>query len=56
MLCFFCFKQQKFEFLYQLVERKRLLSTVVGVATFSSDKHLDFHDTTFSVLSSLFKV
>ena len=61
-VAFFCFKQvplhikQKFEFLCHLVDGGRLLSVVVGVVSFSSDKTLDFHDTTFSVSPSLFKV
>ena len=61
-LRFFCFKQlplnieQKFEFLYHLIYGERLLSVVVGVVDFSADQPLDFHDTTFSVSPSLFKI
>ena len=60
---FFCFKQlplnikQKFEFSHHLIYEKRLLSVVVrAVSFFSIDKPFYFHDTTFSVSSSLFKV
>ena len=58
----FCFKQlplnikQKFEFSYHLIDGERLLLVVVGVVSFSADKPLDFHDTTFLVSPSLFKV
>ena len=45
---------QKFESLYHLIDEERLLSIVVGVVSFSADKV--FHDTTFSVWPSLFKV
>ena len=48
--------KQKFEFPYQLTDEERLLSVVLGVASFSVDKPLDFHDTIFSVSTSLFKV
>ena len=57
----FCFKQlpldtkQKFEFLYHLIDGERLLSVVVGLVIFSADKPLDFNNTIFSVLLSLFK-
>ena len=53
-----CFKQlplnikQKFEFLYNLIDGERLLSVVV-VVSFSIDKPLDFHHTSFSVSPSL---
>ena len=59
---FLCFKQfplnieQKFEFPYHLIYGERLLSVVVGVVNFSTDKPLDFHDTTISVSPSLFKI
>ena len=59
---FFCFKQlplnikQKFEFSYHLIDRERLISVVVGVVSFSVDKPLDFHDTTFSVSPNLIEV
>ena len=33
-----------------------LLSVVVKLISFLSEKHLDFHDTTFSALLRLFKV
>ena len=58
----FCLRQlslninQKFEFSYHLSDGERLLSAVVGVESFLVVKPLDFHDTTFSVLPSLFKV
>ena len=48
--------KQKFEFLFDLIDGERLLSVVVGVVSFLADKPLDFYDTTFSVLPSLFKV
>ena len=41
--------------MYHLIEEKSLLSVVVRVVTFSVNKSLDFHDTTFSVTTSLFK-
>ena len=59
---FFLIKQltlnmkQNFEFLYHLIDGERLLSVLVGTLRFSADKPLDFHDTTFSVLPSLFKM
>ena len=59
---FFYFKKlplnikQKFEFSYHLIGGEGLLSIVVGVVRFSAEKYLDFHDTTFSVSLSLFKV
>ena len=59
---FFCFKQlplnikQKFGFSYHLIDGERLLSVVIGVESFLTDKPLDFHDTTFSVSPSSFKV
>ena len=59
---FFCFKQlplntkQKFEFRYHLIDGEKLLSAVLVVVSFSADKPLDFHDTIFSALRSLFKV
>ena len=59
---FLCFKQlnlnikQMFEFLFHLIDGERLLSEVMGVSSFLVEKPLDFHDTTFSVLLSLFKV
>ena len=52
----FYFKQlpfntkQKLEFPYYLIDGERLLSVVVGVASFSGDRPLDFYDTIFSVL------
>ena len=58
----FSFKQrplnikQKFEFSYHLIIGERLLSVVVGVINFWVNKYLDFHDTTFSVSPSCFKV
>ena len=58
---FFCFKQlplnieQNFEFSYQSIDGKRILSVVVRILKLSSDKPSDFHDTNFSVLLSLFK-
>ena len=61
-VAFFCFKQlplntkEIFEFLYQLIDAERLLSVVVGVKSFPTEKSLDFYDTTLSVLPSLFKV
>ena len=60
--CVFCFKQlslstkEKFESLYHLINRETLLSLEVGVVRFSADEPLHFHDTTFSVLPSIFKV
>ena len=53
-----CFKQlfvvffplnikQKFEHLEHLIDRDKLLSVVLGVVSFSFNKPLDFHDTTF---------
>ena len=48
--------KSRFESPYNLIERERLLSVAVGVVSFSTDKPLDFHDTTFSVLPSLFEV
>ena len=62
ILSFFCFKQlplntkQKFEFACHLIVGERLLSVVVGVVSFSTEKPLDFHDTIFSVSPSLFKL
>ena len=47
---------KNFESPYQLNDRERLLSVVVGVVSLLADKPLDFHDTTFSVSPSLFKV
>ena len=50
---FFCFTQlplstkQKFEVLFRLFDRERLLSVVVGVVSFSADKPLDFYDAIF---------
>ena len=35
--------------MYHLIDRERLISMAVGVVSFSVDKSLDFHDTTFSV-------
>ena len=52
---FFCSKQlplnikQKYEFLYHFVDRERVLSVVVGVVSFSVNKPLEFHHTTFSI-------
>ena len=48
--------KQEFEFMYHLIDGERLLSAVVGVASVSADKHLDFHDVIFPVSASLFKV
>ena len=48
--------KDNFEYLYQSVDCKRLLSMVVGVVRSSCEKPLDIHDTTFSVLTILFKV
>ena len=42
--------------MYHLIDGERLLSVVVGVASVSADKPLDFHDTIFPVSASLFKV
>ena len=59
---FFYFKQlplnvqQKFEFLYHFINGERLLSAVAGIVSFSAEKPLDFNDTMFSVLPTLFKV
>ena len=58
----FCFDQlplntkQKCEFLYHLIDGGKLSSIVVGVVSFSADKPLDFHDTTFSVSPSFLNV
>ena len=38
------------------MQKKKKLLIVVGVAIFLAGKHLYFHDTFLSVLSSLFKV
>ena len=52
-VAFLCFKQlplnviQKFESPYHLIDGEKLLSAVVGVLSFSVDKPLAFHDTTF---------
>ena len=60
--CVFCFKQlplnitQTFKGLCHLIDGERLLSVVVGEVNISVEKKLDFHDTTFSVSPSLFKV
>ena len=48
--------KQKFEFSDLLIDAERLLSVVVGAVSFSVNKSLYFHDTTFSVSPSLFKV
>ena len=48
--------KQEFELMYHLIDGERLLSVVVGVASVSADKPLDFHDTIFPVSASLFKV
>ena len=59
---FFCFNQlplninKKSEVSYHLIDAGRLSSVVVGEVRFSVDKPLDFHDTTFPVSPSLFKV
>ena len=59
---YLCFKlllldiKQKFGFSYHLIDGERLLSVVIGVPTFLTDKPLDFHNTTFSVSPNLFKV
>ena len=56
-----CFKQllldmkQKFGFSYHLIDGEKLLSVVIGVPTFLTDKPLDFHNKTFSVSPNLFK-
>ena len=61
-MVFFWFQQlslntkQIFEFSYQLIDREMLLSVVLEVVIFWSDKPSDFHDIIFSVLPSLFKV
>ena len=61
-MVFFWFQQlslntkQRFEFSYQLIDREILLSVVLEVVIFWSDKPSDFHDIIFSVLPSLFKV
>ena len=58
----FCFKQlplntkEKVKSLYHSIDGERLLPLVVAVVSFSAGKPLDFHDTTFSVSPSLFKV
>ena len=58
----FSFKQlplntkQKIEFLYHLIDGKRLLLLVVGAVRFSADKPLDLHDTIFPLSPCLFKV
>ena len=39
--------KQKFEFLEHLLDGEKLLSVVLGVVSFSFDKPLHFHDTTF---------
>ena len=39
-----------------LIDKERLSSVVVGVVNFLVDKPIDFHDTTFLVSPSLFKV
>ena len=46
----------KFEFSYYLIDGERLLPVAPGIVRFSINKSLDFHDVTFSVLPSLFKV
>ena len=59
---FFCFKKfplnfnQNFESFYHLVVGARLLLAGVGVVNVSTNKSLDFHDITFSLLLSVFKV
>ena len=58
-MCFFCFKKLplnikgKFEFLYDSIDRERLLSVVVEIQKFLVHKPLDFHYTTFSVSPTL---
>ena len=48
--------KQNFESGYHLIDGEKLLSVVVGVASFSIGKDLDLLDVTFSVLPTLFKV
>ena len=48
--------KQEFELMYHLIDGERLLSVVVGVASVSADKPLDFRDTFFPLSASLFKV
>ena len=48
--------QQKFEFLYHLIDGERAVSLAVGVVSFSVGKPLDFHDKNFSVSPGLLKV
>ena len=48
--------KQKFGLSYHLIDGEKLLSVVIGVPTFLTDKPLDFHNTTFSVSPNLFKV
>ena len=61
-VAFFGFKQlplntkQKFDFLYHLIDGEKLLSVVVGVLSFSTDKPLDFHDEIFLISPRPFKV
>ena len=52
---FFCFKllplndKQKFEFPYYLIDRERLLLSILAVVCLSDEKPLDFYITTLSV-------
>ena len=48
--------KQIFKFLYHLINGEILLTVVVKAASFAAGKHLDTHDTTFSVSLRLFKV
>ena len=61
-ITFICFRQlpintkQTFKFMCHLIDGERLWAVVVEIVTFSADKTLDLHVTTFSVSLSLFKV
>ena len=48
--------KQKNEFWHYLIDGERLLSVVVGAVSFSVDKPLHFHGTTFSESPSLLRV
>ena len=48
--------EQKSELSYHLIFGERILSVMAGVVSSSVEKLLDFHDTTFSVSPSPFKV
>ena len=47
---------KKFGFPCHLIDGERLLSVVVKVVSFVVKKLLDFYNTTFSILPSLFKI